>query len=635
MRRLTLVLCGIVSTGIAFAGGLVTEETVFPEGTLPARWHAGASGLTSPTFSNCVSRISLTYSEERAGVLGTLALFATNHASHAESKIVELNTLSSAAQFDFAADTDFRAFRLVTNGVLLSSFAATWMDTRLSTPANVATANNTGSAFDISWDLVEGATGYKVSVWTNMTIGASAGVAVWAETFADMASSKTAALNQERLALADHGSDWRNVPFENGYLLDNGGGIRLGTTTATGWISVPHVVTAGENALRITAARYSQNKGQQLSVLCVLDGGVTNLVGTFPVDFDGTYPAFDMSNAVDVVELPDTTVGGTIVLQTTGGSDGKESRVAIIGIEFISGYAAGTQVRDLFREESVAGDVVSVTVPDLPPVAVQVSVQAIASKEADCSAASAAMVVDLANPPPQPQFAVPGSVVGSADGYLESYDALSAAGSEWLNWITLPYWQAYVGALPVNEIKTASGMGNKSGGFYSYHGTNKNDTASYSLAAVANGSNHMKFGFAVTNDLERFLFGFTISFTARQWTFSKDRKAEQRLHFEYLVTNEFVSITAEGNWVEVEGLRFDATLHDNNSLEAAGVYADYATGSVWRNLAATLQDVVLQPREMLLIRWTPDPVSNGEALGVDDVRLKCSKQPLGTTLTYR
>ncbi len=91
----------------------------------------------------------------------------------------------------------------------------------------------------------------------------------------------------------------------------------------------------------------------------------------------------------------------------------------------------------------------------------------------------------------------------------------------------------------------------------------------------------------------------------------------------------------EGDWVEVDGLRFDAIVPGATSFTEGGEYADYETGSVGRNLSATLQDVVLRPGKVLLIRWTPDPVSNGEALGVDDIRLKCSKQALGTTLIYR
>ncbi len=644
MRRLAFALCCLAANGIAFASGPVAVESLFTGGELPEGWRGGESSILSPTYSNYVSHISLAYGEERAGAFGTLALFAVDPASQNESKLADLNTLTSAAQFDFPVGTDFRAFRLVTNGVALMSFTAVWMDTRLAAPTNIAIANNTGSSFDISWDPIADARTYKISVWTNKLVGAADGAVEWRETFRDMDSSKTAGLNETRLAQADN-EGWATTDFFNGYLIDNGGGIRLGTSTATGWISVPHVVAAGENALRVTAARYSQNKGQQLAVLCVRDGGATtNLVGTFPVDFDGTYPTFDPSNAVDVIELPDSTVGETLILQTVSGSDGKEARIALTGIEFVSGYSAGTQVRDVIREETLSAADTACTISGLPPVAVQVSVQALAANATESSEGSVAVTVDLAHPPPVPQLAVSGARVADV-GYSENFDALNGLGTsaDWTDGLTLPYWQARKGEVLVDKISTSYGMGGKSGktsGLYAYHGTNQSDTASCSLAAVANSSNKMKFGIAVTNDMEGFaLSNFAVSFTARQWTFTSDRKVAQSLHFEYLVTNEVGAVSAPSNcWHEVEALRFDATGpgEGTNSLAAAASVgkADWATGSAFANLEAVLEGVLLHSGEVLMLRWRPDPVSNGEVLGVDDVSITCSATSLGTTMRF-
>ena len=643
MRKIVLTFGGCMVAAVALAGGVVVETSLFQDGVLPEGWRASANGLVSPMYSNRVTQIALSYAATDPGTMGTLTLYANNSLPPAEHEIATLNTRTTRAQLDFPEETSYRSFRVVTNGVSLASFAATWLDTRLATPTNVAAANITDSSFDLSWAAVEDAMGYRIAVWTNATVGALAGVATWQETFAGMASSKTAALNPERLGLADHGSEWCDVPFENGYLIDNGGGIRLGTSTATGWISVPHVVTAGENALRITAARYSQNKGQQLAVLCVLDGGATtNLVGTFPVDFDGTYPAFGMSNAVDVIELPASTIGETLILQTVSGSDGKEARVVLTGIEFVSGYSAGTPVRDVIREETISAADTACTISNLPPVAVNVSVQALAANAAESSEGSDAVTVDLAHPPPVPQLAVSGASVAE-HGYSENFDTLDGLGTsaEWIDGLTLPYWQARKGEVLVDKISTSYGMGGKSGktsGLYAYHGTNQNDTASYSLAVVANSSNKMKFGIAVTNDMEGFaLSNFAVSFTARQWTFTSDRRVAQSLHFEYLVTNEVGAVSAPSNcWHAVEALRFDATGpgEGTNSLAAAASVgkADWATGSAFANLEAVLEGVVLHSGEVLMLRWSPDPVSNGEVLGVDDVEIRCERRSKGTRM---
>lgn len=627
MRRLAFASCVLAAMGVAFANGPVAVETVFSEGTLPEGWRICESGLLSPTYSNYVSHISLAYGEERSGVYGTLALFATDYTTQTESKIADLNTFTSAVQLDFPAGTDFRSFRFVTNGVALVSWTAVWMDTRLFAPTNIAIANNNGSAFDISWDPIEDASAYKISVWTNKLVGAADGAVEWRETFQNMDSSKTAGLNETRLAKADN-EGWATTDFFNGYLIDNGGGIRLGTSTATGWITIPHVVAAGENALRVTAARYSQDKGQQLAVLCVLDGGATtNLVGTFPVDFDGTYPTFDLSNAVDVVELPASIVGGTLILQTTSGSDGKEARIAVKGIEFVSGYAAGTQVRDVIREETISVPDAACTFSDLPSVAVQVSVQALAANAADSSAASEAVVVDLAHPPPAPQLVVSGARVADVGGYFEPFDILANLASMfWTDGVSVPYWQARRVSSLVSNITEKSGMSNQSAGVYSYHGTNKNDTASYSLAIVSKTNNRMTFGFAVTNDTDALLTNFQLSFTARQWTFS-NRTAPQSLHFECLVTNKVVAVSDAGAWDEVDTLQFDAVA-SLQEAEASG-RADYATGSAFANLTVTLTDRKLHPGEVLMLRWWSDPVANGEALGVDDVGLTCERHSEG------
>ena len=130
------------------------------------------------------------------------------------------------------------------------------------------------------------------------------------------------------------------------------------------------------------------------------------------------------------------------------------------------------------------------------------------------------------------------------------------------------------------------------------------------------------------------LSNFAVSFTARQWTFSSGRKDPQALHFEYLVTNEVAAMSAPSNcWHEVEALRFDATGpgEGTNSLVAAASVgkADWATGSAFANLEAVLGGVVVHSGEVLMLRWSPDPVSNGEALGVDDVGVRCERHSTG------
>ena len=601
-----------------FSGGPVVEHVEFLDGAMPEGWQLDGNDIVSPLYSNKVSHVEFSYAASSVETIGRAVLYAVDHATSAESEIASINTVASGTSFDFPPSSDFRSFRISISGLALHSFTTTWLDTRIAPPANVFVSNNTGSSFDMSWSSVGDAVGYSVSVWTNRIIGALAGTVSWTETFANMPAGKSSALTPERLAMADHGSDWRDTSFESGYLLDNGGGIRLGTSTASGRIAIPHPVGAGENALRVTAYRYSQDKGQTFSVSAVSNGGaVTNIVGEFPL--------VGLDVATSVVVLPPSAAAQTLVLGTTCAPNEKDGRVAVTRIEFLSGYDDGVAEREVLCEETFAASVTNCSVSGLPPVAVSVGVRALAANASDNSEFSMVRVVDLANPPPTPVLAVQGSVVSHGVGYVESFDALSVlpSVSAWADGLTMPYWQVRKGDSAVGKITVRYGMSNQSGGLYAYHGTNRSDVASFSLAAVANTSNKMKFGIAVTNDTDGSLSHFQIGFTARQWTFSPARTSPQSLHFSYLVTNSVVAVSDEGRWVEVESLRFDAV----PSLAAASTAADYSTGSVRAVRQATLEGVVLHQGEVLMLRWALDSVASGESLGIDNLSVR-SDPPL-------
>ena len=627
MRKTALILACCLTGHALLAGGVVVETSLFQDGALPEGWRTSANGLVSPTYSNRVTQVALSYAATDPGTMGTLTLYASNSLPPAEHEIATLNTRTMRAQLDFPEETGYRSFRVVTNGVSLASFAATWLDTRLATPTNVAAANNTGSSFDLSWAAVENATGYHIAVWTNATVGASAGTTNWIETFAHMKTSTgTAAFGNNKdtkESRADHPEEW--TEFDEVYLSKNEGHIRLGKQATIGCLTVPsHEI--GENSfLRVVAARYDGNdKGQNLAIDFISpDGTQTNRhIHVLTVEDHAYYQP--------LAELPE---GWKIALTVAVPDNGSDFRVDLESVAYIDGYDPGTEERDVFRTVNLDGDTTCVSISDLPPVAVQVSVQALAENVADVSEASAAIMVDLAHPPPVPQLAVLGSVVADV-GYTENFDALIGLGTsaDWTDGLTLPYWQARKVSSPVNSISEKSSMANQSVGLYAYHGTNKNDTASYSLAIVSKTNNRMTFGFAVTNDTNVLLTNFQLSFTARQWTFTSSRTVPQSLHLECLVTNEVVAVSDAGDWIAVDALQFDAVA-SLQEAEANG-RADYAAGSAFANLTATLTGQRLHPGEVLMLRWSSDPVANGEALGVDDISLSCSTTSLGTTMRF-
>ena len=608
------------------AVGFVVEQADFTGASLPTGWTMAEGTYVSPPYSNAVNHIGLTYAASVSNVVGTACLCASDHATGGVVPIASLNTETRFATFGFPTNSDYRSFRIsVENGLLLTSFAATWFDSRLDVPTNVVARNNTGTSFDLSWDAVEAATGYRVSIWTNVVVGASAGTERWTETFSNLDASSSAALNPTRLRKADHGDEWENTEFEKAYLLDQGGGIRLGQSEAGGWIVVPHVVYEGETTVLIDAYRYRNDDGQGLSVSAISEEGETNLIQV--VELKGADVAtYD-------IPLPAAAVGRRLVFETVSLTGKKERRVALVRIAFVSGYSKGTEQPVYFRTVDV-DEATSVSITNLPAVVVFVGVQARAATEADASAVSMAIQVDLANPPPLPVLAVLGSAV-SGSGYCETFNAITnlPSTSVWEDGLTVPCWQAQKGGNAIDTIITASGAvtGGRTGGLYAYHGTNRADQASYSLGAAANGSNRIVFGFAVTNDTDRILTDFNLSFTARQWSFTTKRTADQSLRVAYLVTNELVAVSVrDEGWTDMASLRFDAV----SSLEAGGVGVDAATGSVFADLSATFEGATLCPGDVLLLRWAPDPVANGDVLGVDDVSLSCVSSGRGTVLHF-
>lgn len=599
-----LLLVGL--SGMALAGGEMTQEAVFAGGTPPEGWRVVADGFLSPTYPAPVTRLAIAYGAAVTDRPGSLSVCAVDAATAEETKIAELSTATRGARLELGAGTDFRTFRLALSGAVPVSFVATWPDIRIDPPANVVAAGITGTSFDLTWDAVAEAAGYRVTVWTNRITGFSAGTATWEETFGGMGTSTgnarfgTAGNNK-----ADHAPEWTEFG-DDVYLAARPGHIRLGVKARPGWITVP-AHGCGENRhLRVCAARLDV-AGPDLAVDFVSADGVRT---------NRHVLALTTTDAVHHQSLADLPDGWKIVL-TAASSGSGDCRLELGAVAYIEGYDPGVTHRDVLKALDVTG-ATAVTVSGLPPVAVSASVQALAAEAARNSAESETRIVDLAHPP---QLAVSGAAVAGG-GYCEDFERFEAlaSGTAWADGLTVPCWQAHDGAAAYGRLTVKAGMGNQNAGLYAYHGTNRNEAADYSLAAVAKSGNRARFGFAVTNDTDGVLTDFELGFTARQWTFTAARTVAQSLHVDWLVTNGVVAVSAAGDWREIPALRFDAVA----SLAIAGDVADEATGSVRIAHRLALDGVRLARGQVLMLRWRPDGVANGEALGVDDVSLRCA-----------
>lgn len=634
-RQCAAVACAAfaLAGAVAFARGPVTERAEFAGEALPAGWSIESGRFASPAYAGAVQRVALEYAAAPGEGSGAVAVYAIDHMEGGEWKIADLNVRTSGAALDFPEGSDYRAFRVECSGAALSSFSVTWFDNRLDSPENVHVTGFGYSYLNLAWDAVEDAAGYQVTVWTNRVVGSCDGTVGWAETWAGLKTSTGSALlvNNKNTSdsKADHPDEW--VELEDVYLSQNPAHVKLGTATSKiGWMTVPAHGRGDGMHLRFKAARFDgRDDGPNLAVDFVSSDGAQTNREVFVLSVEEK--TFHKS-------LADLQDGWKIVLASVpkeGTAQTKDCRVDLGEVAYVQGYTPGEVQMEVLGSVRVGGGTTTARVSALPSVKVNASVTAVGSGDFADSPPSEAVSVDLSN---APRIAVLLSDIQREGGYEESFDPfanLPSSDSPWLNFVTLPYWQARNGEAEVDRITTASGTGAKSGGLYAYHGPAGSDATSYSLAAVANTSNRMKFGFAVTNDTDRIFESVTLRFTARQWTFNNKRTAAQSQRFSYCLTNEVAAVSAAGEWVEVDALRFDALAPgEGNSLEAAGDAADPATGSMARTMEATLEGVRLLPGKVLIFRWVPDAVANGEALGVDDVSLTCVARPIGTVLLF-
>ena len=448
----------------------MTESFDFSGVALPEGWSAEADALVSPVCPNAVMHVALTYGATTVGEPGTLSVCAGG------LKIADLNTNSTGASFDFPTNSDFRSFRIVTNGVSLVSFSASWPDSRLAAPTNVVASGNTGSAFDLSWDAVEGATGYKVSIWTNVVVGASEGVVQWVEGFSNSGATTGSSAAFDGVSHTDDKTAGWTCDRVYRSLLQ--GAIRVGSSGAAGWIATPPFENAysGEClAIRLRACATNSSEAVQIPI-SIVSRGTTN-------DLSVVNIASGPDMAYQYMPIAGIGVDDIVVVHSPDSTKSSGRPVLLLDeITIVSGYSAGTLNPVVFREETVAVGTTSATLFDLPSCAVSVVVQALAASAQDNSEASTAVMVDLANPPPVPVLAVSSlNVVSHGDGYCENFDALIGLGASanWVDGVTLPYWQARKAGIPVASIvvKTVS-TASQNSGLYAFHGTNKNETAS-------------------------------------------------------------------------------------------------------------------------------------------------------------
>lgn len=603
-------VAGILSLPVA-ATGPATYAVDFTGAGAPEGWTVENNGAyRSPEYSNAVDRIELRYSGADTSASATISAFPKQGDG---TSVATLSAASSGASFDFPETTDFRSFRIAaTNGLALSSFTAYVSADTLGMPSDVAISNNiTGTSFDATWSPVDGATGYRVYVWTNAVVGASAGTALWQETFAN-AQAKTSTVNFKDEFTDNGTTGWT---FEKAYASISNGAVRVGTTSDKGVLVSPPLPAFAETplTLRITAWRQTTSDGADMPV-GVVSGGVTNIVGVVTIGDEAapyhvTLPALNADDRIAIFSPTNKT----------------SARAIIDDVAILSGFSEGSLEPSYIVNVDV-GLVTGYSFTGLPSVPVQFAVEAYGRRDVT-SEKTGAVEVDLSNPEKVPQLnACPVSSLTSPDHtYTQNFDSLAAltattGDKECLNGTTIQYWQYYKNDMAAASIKYNGGAGN-SGGLYALS-TNQTH-AVRALGAYSTQNDEFSFGLAFTNDTESTMTLASVAYLAQQWGFKNDTNQTMSVSVKVVDGLDWISAYSDG-WTELGSTQ--------STVYGAEEVHDTPVSTSVEIIPA--EEISIAPGQVLMLKWTIHSLKSGKPgmMGIDDVKVTFPSKPRGLVI---
>ena len=614
MKRMSFcalgAVVGVLSLPVA-ATGPEMYAVDFTGTGVPQGWTVENGEYRSPEYSNAVDRIEFSYSGAGAAASATISAFPKQGDG---VTVATLSAASSGASFDFPETTDFRSFRIAAaNGLALSSFTAYVSADTLGMPSGVAISNNvTGTSFDASWYPVDSATGYRVYVWTNAVVGASAGTAVWQETFANAPATSSTGTTFKDSYTDSGASGWH---AETVYAYSQEGAVRVGNTKNKGVLVSPPLPAFSEAPLtiRITAWRQTTDEGRDMP-LGVVSGGVTNIVGVVTLGDEA---------AQHHVALPALAADDRIAIFSP--TNKTSARAIIDDVAILSGYSAGSLEPSYIQNVDVGlATVYSFT--GLPSVPVQFAVEAY-GRRGVTSEKTEAVEVDLSNPEKVPQLnACPlSSLMSSALTYTQNFDSTAAitaptGNKDWFNGTTIMYWQAYKNASAVDSF-SYNGGGGATGGLYVF-AMNRNDPVR-ALGAYSTQNDEFSFGLAFTNDTERTVTLSSVAYLAQQWGFANS--ANQKLSVSVMVTNNLNWISAYSDgWTELGSTQ--STVYGAEDVHDTPVSTPVE--------ATPAEEISIAPGQVLMLKWTIHSLKSGKPgmMGIDDVMVTFLNKPRGIVI---
>ena len=550
-------------------------------------WTDNGGALVSSNYPGPLAEVEV---EISGGADGFALLKAAGKDGGAFLPVAQLYGTATGATFRIAAENGFRRLSVETgNGSSVKSLVATYIDYKLEAP-ELALTDWTGTSATFSWNAVEGASGYRIDVWTNGIAGASAGSEVWRETFENVESAQIA----QKLN-SDENFDTEGWSFENVYRCAEEGSVQIGNNKNSGWLQTPALPEVRNAYLRIELRRVNELANPSSISVDLVSGGETNTIGTVQIDH--------LAASVHYIPAGDIS-GGTAVIHSIQTGD---RRVVIYDFAVVAGYAAGETVRCPVAAETVTSpDGVAATVDGLSGENAYASITAMSPHGDEfASGESNILNIDLAHPPVKIMLSACDNGV-----YTQSFDSVTVMASGWINMVTLPGWAGYYGADAVVQIRKYLPSA-ANGGLYSCVTNSYGNGAA--LGGLPSGEKNLLFGAKFQNDTSSAVYIDRISFEAQQWGFNNSTADGETLVLEYLVADASTDLNAGGDWTEIEDLRFNAEYVKDALPE---------TVPASRTMAKDGLGILVGQGRILHLRWRMPKHSNAALLGIDDFKLE-------------
>ena len=474
-------------------------------------------------------------------------------------------------------------------------------------PCNLKVENVTTNSFRASWSIDDSVECFLFDCWS-LSMSSWSGEEKWKETFSPCinASKRVKKLTEETF---DQYTDHAGWGGEFAYIPAGGNGaVQVNKASGSvGWLVSPELPAMESVELVVRAKAFAAQPDHTMPVFLIRNGE-TNAIASF--ELSTSYTNCHCA-------IPSISAGDRLAFKSF--SVGSQRRVLIDEVLLAENFVAGYVITNAVCEGAI------VEYSEKPGFEVnnldsnkeyQFAVRAVIDGVPSVPSEACTVVTKSTN---DILKAVAISKLPRNSGicvWREDFSAFtnvftsSSNTADWQNGSTIPYWQAYYGETAVTKITRNNGAGTQKG-IYAYWATNKL-TSTYSLGTMTSGTaNDFTYGIAFKNDTAFEVRKIAIGYDGMQFGFKNT--GTQELVFEYLVTNELVSVAADGLWTECTNLAYRTSKDKESGLSSGN---DFPVTTV---LSSDIFGATVPSDSYLMIRWRRSSTTYAAAMAIDNV----------------